>query len=205
MKRNLLACLLFATCLAALPLAGQSADGTDPVLNAGDAIRITVWRQPELSGEFWIAVDSTLRHPLYRDVTVGGVPASVAESRLRTYLSQLEANPRFVIEPLLRVAVGGEVRQPNLYTLPPEVTVAQAVVQAGGLTERGRPDQVLLVRGRVEYRVDLTSAEFDIGQTPVQSGDRIIVGAKRNYFREYVVPGATLTAALAAVADLLMN
>src|SRR5688572_27242384 len=84
-------------------------------LNAGDVLRITVWRKPELSGDFLIAADGTVSHPLYRDVRVTGIPMAAVESRLRDFLATLEAKPQFVVEPLLRVAVSGEVRQPNMY------------------------------------------------------------------------------------------
>src|SRR6266567_3409009 len=43
--------------------AAQAMPAFDPsllVLTPGDALRITVWRQAELSGEFWIAADSSI-------------------------------------------------------------------------------------------------------------------------------------------------
>lgn len=158
------------------------------VLVPGDGIRVAVWRQAELSGEFMIAADSTLRHPLYRAVKVAGVPMQVVEQRMRSYLQQLEANPQFVLEPLLHVTVSGEVRSPSIYTLPPEVTVAQAVVRAGGATETARTDHVRLRRDGREYVVDLTYPDLETAQTPVRSGDQIIVPRRANFFRERVVP-----------------
>src|SRR3954468_7477285 len=119
-------CLLTET-EAVTAQAPPPATATAVALNPGDVVRITVWRKPELSGDFVVAVDGTLSHPLYRDVRVIGVPMAAVEIRAREFLTNLEANPQFVVEPLIRVAVGGEVRLPNLYTLRPEPSLAQAV------------------------------------------------------------------------------
>ncbi|CAN5856186.1 hypothetical protein BH23GEM7_BH23GEM7_36130 [soil metagenome] len=162
--------------------------GSAVVLVPGDGIRVAVWRQAELSGEFMIAADSTLRHPLYRAVKVAGVPMQVVEQRMRSYLQQLEASPQFVLEPLLHVTVSGEVRSPSIYTLPPEVTVAQAVVRAGGATQTARTNHVRLRRNGREYVVDLTYPDLETAQTPIRSGDQIIVPRRTNVFRDQVLP-----------------
>lgn len=175
------------------------AEARQPRLKPGDVIRIAVWRNEELSGEFTIAADSTIRHPLLKDVKVAGVLLSVVRTRLHEYLSRLEANPQFVIEPLVRVAVGGEVRQPNLYPLPPETTIPQAIALAGGPTERGRLDKVRLLRDSVELELDLTSSASPALETTVRSGDIVFVRARRSIFREWVLPIVGLAGSIAAI------
>ena len=144
--RTFLAALIVAGALP-LPTAvrGQSSAAATATsattLNPGDVVRITVWRKPELSGDFVVARDGTLSHPLLREVHVTGIPVELVDARIREFLTTLEANPQFVIEPLLRVAVSGEVRTPNLYNLRPETSISQAVAVAGGTTERGRRDR----------------------------------------------------------------
>ena len=174
-------------------------------LRPGDAVRITVWRQPELSGEFTISEQGTIQHPLYREIEVAGVPVSEARARVRAYLSRLEENPQFVVEPLLRVSVGGEVRQPSLYRLSPETSIAQAVAMAGGASDRGRLDQVRLLRDGEERWIDLTSPQSGLAQSPVRSGDQIFVERRTSIFRDYVAPAGSIIAALAAVANIILN
>jgi protein involved in polysaccharide export with SLBB domain len=62
----------------------------DPVLRPGDALRVNVWRHPEMSGEFIVAPDSTLVHPLYQVVKVAGAPLPVVKERLRGLLAAYE-------------------------------------------------------------------------------------------------------------------
>src|SRR5688500_17841718 len=100
------------------------------VLRPGDAVQITVFRNEEVSGQFTISSAGTVDHPLYQTVTVAGVPISVARQRLNDFLNGWEAEPYFLVKPLFRVAVGGQVTKPDLYSLAPEVTVSQAVAAA---------------------------------------------------------------------------
>jgi polysaccharide export outer membrane protein len=177
----------------------------EPVLGPGDVVRISVWRKPELSGDFPVAEDSSVANPFYSDVKVGGVPISVAQERVRRYVERFETSPRVLVEPLLRVTVGGEVRIPNLYTLRPETTVSQAVALAGGPTERGQLSRVQVVRdGRVEM-VDLTDPAPSTGAQRVRSGDQILVSRRQNVVRDYLFPSGGLIAALVGVLNLLLR
>jgi len=168
-------------------------------------VRITVWRQPELSGEFEIAADGTVTHPLYREVEVAGVPVATAEARLREFLQRFEANPEFVVQPLFRVAVGGEVRQPSLYAFPPAVTLARAVALAGGPSERGRLDEVLLVRDGRTVEVDLTRAEGGLAHTGIRSGDQIMVSRRSAFFRDYMLPAVSLVSLALNITTLILR
>jgi protein involved in polysaccharide export with SLBB domain len=172
-------------------------------LRAGDAVRITVWRKPEFSGEFIVSSDGSIAHPLYREVRAGGVPLPALEERLRTFLQRFEEKPQFVVEPLLRIAVGGEVRLPNLYNLRPETSVAQAVALAGGPNERGRRDRVRLVRGDRETVVDLRNGGASLARGPVQSGDQIFVERERAVFRELIAPSMSILGGVAAMISLI--
>jgi polysaccharide export outer membrane protein len=182
---------------AARPAVGQGS------LLPGDVVRITVWRKPELSGDFTVAADSSIKHPLYRDLKIAGLRLADAEGRLRTFLGRYEANPQVLMEPLLRVTLGGEIRIPNLYTLPPETTIAQAVAMGGGPTLDGRIDRVRVVRGSEVIHVNLTDASNASGEMVVRSGDQIVVGRKGHIFRDIVGPVSSLAGAIAAIATLM--
>ena len=175
-----------------------------PALSPGDAVRITVWRKPELSGEFVVAASGSVSHPLYREVNVVGVPLAAIEERLRAFLTKYEANPQFVVEPLLRVAIGGEVRLPNLYTLAPEVSITQAVALAGGRTEGGRRDRLLLLRENREIIIDLRRPSAEWSRMPIRSGDQIIVERERAVFRDYVAPTISVLGATAAIISVIL-
>jgi len=173
-------------------------------LAPGDMVRITVWRKAELSGEFIVTGTGAIAHPLYREVRVTGIPLTAVETRLRVLLEKYEANPQFVVEPLLRVAVGGEVRLPNLYNLPPETSVSQAVALAGGATERGHRDRLRLMRAGSDMMVDLKRADITGAGMPIRSGDQITVERTTAVFRDYIAPTIGVLGGIASIAAVLI-
>ncbi len=191
--------VVLAALFAFAPLAAH-AQGDGPVLQPGDVLRITVWENEAMSGEVTVGPDGALMHPLYRQLRVAGVPLAEVDARMRTFLERFVTNPQFVAEPLLRVVVGGEVRQPNLYSLAPGTTVAQAMVLAGGPTERGRLDRVRLVRGGRQYVENLNGAGIAaLLQEPIRSGDQIIVEERATFTRTYVGPALQILQAIGSI------
>jgi polysaccharide export outer membrane protein len=195
---------LSASVLAAPEMLAQSqqarsvVDSSVAVLAPGDKIRIAVWRDSALSGEYVIAPDGSITHPLYRSVFVAGLPLVEVEQRLRSFLSRFTTEPAFVISPLVRIIIGGEVRQPNVYTVPWGTTLAQAVALAGGPTDRGMMDRVRMERGTGVQTIDLTQPNAESGRVQVRSGDQIVVGRRREVMRDVVAPSSSIVAALAS-------
>ena len=173
----------------------------DAIVRPGDVLRINVWRHPELSGEFLIGPDSTLVHPVYQVVKVGGASLPVVKERLRGLLTTYEQDVQLVVEPLFPVTVAGEVRLPNLYRLPQGTTIAQAVALAGGPTEQGRLDKIRLIRRDGEITIDLAHSYAKYETLPLGSGDQLLVARRSSFsvLRDVFLPVASLTAAVAAV------
>jgi polysaccharide export outer membrane protein len=187
-------------------LAGQTqAPSTNEqvTLAPGDSIRVVVWRKPEMSGDFIIGADGTITHPLYQAVRVGGIPFTTARTNIRTFLSRFEQDPQFVAEPLLRVAVTGEVGLPRVYALRPETTIGEAVAQAGGPREAANRDRVRVLRrdasGRQrEFFVSLLEPDASSSMR-VHSGDQIVVDRRRSFFREIFLPGLSVLGSAASI------
>ena len=174
-------------------------------LNPGDQIRIIVWRKPEMSGDFQIAANGTITHPLYREVQVTGIPLATVEERLRTFLTRYETNPQFVIQPLVKIVVAGEVRTPNVFSVPPETTIAQALALAGGPTERGDLRAIRLIRDRQTVAIDLSGTDASVGLLQIRSGDQIAVSRKRGSALNVIGPITSSIAAIAAIASIFLR
>jgi polysaccharide export outer membrane protein len=174
-------------------------------LRPGDMVRIQVWRQPELSGDFFVADNGYIAHPLYRSIYAIGRPVKEVEESLRLFLLEYETEPNFVVEAFFQVAVGGQVRQPNVHALRPGTTVAEAVARAGGVTEQGRLDRVILRRAGQEYSLDLTDAAGPFRTVPINSGDEIVVRERRSRFRDYVLPVIQVMGSVAAILRLVID
>ncbi len=195
-----------AAALLIAPLGSASAQRpvrppSDPILRPGDMLRINVWRHPEMSGDLEVGADSTLVHPVYQAIKVAGAPLPVVKERLRGLLAKYEQDVQLVMEPLFPVTVAGEVRVPNLYRLPQGTTFAQAIAQAGGLTELGRLDKVRVIRRDSEMVIDLARGYSRYEALPIASGDQVLVARRSsfNLLRDVLYPLTSVTAAIAAV------
>jgi protein involved in polysaccharide export with SLBB domain len=174
-----------------------------PMLMPGDAVRITVWRKPELSGEFLVSADSTVAEPFYMSVKVAGVPLGTAVERLRSHVARYESQPQVLVQPLFRVTVGGAVLRPNLYNLTPSTTISEAVILAGGPTAQGDLDRVWLHRDGTRMAMRLSNPSGGQAQLTVRSGDYIEVRPRQTIFRDYVLPTLSAAGAIASIVRFL--
>jgi polysaccharide export outer membrane protein len=185
------------------PLSAQafapSATAAPLMLQADDSVRITVWHHPELSGTFALSPDGSVAHPLYKAVRLGGVPLAELNQRVHDFLTRFDADPQFVVEPYLRIAVGGQVKHPGMFAVRPGMTIPQAIVLAGDVTDDGRSDQVQLVRDGRRTTIHLNSREVATVLTPVRSGDELVVPKKRALWRNFFGPAVTILGASAAI------
>jgi protein involved in polysaccharide export with SLBB domain len=195
MRRILLLALLALACAA--PAAAQT--DTTAAVRPADIVRLSVWRMPEFTGEFPVAPDGTILHPLLTEVRVVGRPRDDVRRQLREVLLRYENDPQFVFDYLYRVAVTGEVRLPNLYSLPPETSLAQAIAAAGGVSEFGRLNDVRLVRGGQEMVLDLRNPSGPVMEMRIRSGDQIRVLRRGSSFRDYLGLTASIVAAVGSV------
>lgn len=201
--RILVAALLLTAC-------GQHALPSRPdpdrlELRPGDAIRVTVWRMPELSGEFMVQRDGTLAHPLFKNTQVARIPFEQAEEAITRLVAGFQTNPDVLIEPLISIGVGGEVNRPNLYLLRPAAPLTEAVAMAGGTTDRARQDRVVLIRNHRRITVPLFDAGAGLRTGGLQSGDQVYVERRRSVFREIIAPVITLAGATAAIVNAVLR
>ena len=207
--RTLILSLAFGLLAFARSVSAQdAAGGTQNVLTPGDSVRITVWRKPEFSGDYVIAPDGSITHPLFRSVKVAGLPFARAEAALRTFLSQFEDNPQFVMEPLIRVAVSGEVTRPSVFAARPETTIGEAVARAGGPTQYAARNRIRLLRltpngQQQQTLINLQDPNGSGGTTPLRSGDQIVLDRKKSFLRDILLPVIGVIGSVASLGLLI--
>lgn len=166
----------------------------DDGLRPGDAIRLRIWREPDLSGDFTIDENGVVTLPKIGPMRAAGEPVdSLKRSLLEQYRVYLN-EPSIEVVPLRRIQVAGAVRVPGLFTIDPTMTVADVVALAGGVTPDGQFDRVMLVRaGRTV--TERLPPETRAVQLALQSGDELFV-PERSWLRNpNVVIGAVSAAA----------
>lgn len=189
--------LLIAGCATSRPGAGAPpADATQSQavdayrIGVDDQVQVAVWRNPELGITVPVRPDGMISVPLIGDVLAGGrTPPEVAKD-IQDKLSAYVRDPQVAViltqlrshEYLSRVRVTGAVRQPVSVPFRPGMTVLDAVLAAGGLTEFAAPDRSELHRKTgdgartYEVKLDRILNRGDLATNyPVAPGDVITV------------------------------
>ena len=158
---------------AAAPVSA-SGEPVGYTLGTGDRVRVTVFGEPDLSGEFEVDATGKISMPLVGDVKIGGLAMREAEKTVAQTLSQgYLANPRVNVEVLnyRPFYIIGEVNTPGSYPYVNGMSVLTAVALAGGYTYRAREDRVSITRANDPQRREYRAAP----DTPVLPGDIIKV------------------------------
>jgi polysaccharide export outer membrane protein len=152
------------------------------VVQPGDVLSVLIWGWPaqtdKLEGKFPVEANGRVYLPVIGAVQVAGKSTSAVQNDLRTRLAAEQSQATIIIEPLFAVAVNGEVRLPSVYDFRPGQTVFDAVSRAGGYTQDADRKKLLLVRDGVAREMNAGSASelaAQVAQTPLQSGDRLLV------------------------------
>ncbi len=170
------AILLLVTFLSVAP-----AFSADPgyVLGPGDKVRITVFGQEDLSGEFDVDAAGMLSLPLIQAVPAQGLTPQQVEKEIATKLEpDFLRNPRVNVEVLTYrpFYIYGEVLKPGGYPYVNEMTVHNAIALAGGFTYRARTSYVIIRRTK-DGKVTEEEAKLDAKVAP---GD--VIEVRERYF-----------------------
>ncbi|MCD8562845.1 MAG: polysaccharide export protein [Alphaproteobacteria bacterium] len=166
---------------ASVPVALASDENKDAmagagyVLGSGDKLKITVFGEKDLSGEFIVNDSGRISYPLIGEVSVQDLTLVQAKDKIGVLLKDGYLNdPDITIEmaEFRPFYITGEIRAPGSYAYVAGMSVMNAVVVAGGFTFRADQDEVEILR----RTPDGTKMLKDIGtDEKVVPGDIILV------------------------------
>mgnify|MGYP001170067957 FL=1 len=176
----------------------------DQLLIPGDMIRLRIWREPDLSGDFIVDENGVVVFPKIGPfVVTNHSPETLRAHLLSAYRVYLR-NPSIDIMPLRRVNILGAVRNPGLYPVDPTMTLADAVALAGGAMPHGDPDKIELIRNghRLTTRLGQLTR---IGDLPIRSGDQIFIPERSWVSRNQGLIAAGLSAGVSLFIALFLR
>lgn len=191
---SFLVALILAVTVAALADDAPESPGpmeTGPASGAylvggGDVLRIVVWKNEDLSGEYVVRPDGKTTLPLIGDIVALGLTTEEIATQIKGKLELFIEDP-FITVILQEAAsnkiyVMGEVSQPGTYPLLGRMTVIQALSLAGGFSTFAQPSKIGVIRfeggKQVRYRVNYGEILKDPeggNNLLLQRGDTVVV------------------------------
>jgi polysaccharide export outer membrane protein len=140
-------------------------------LGAEDKVKVTVFGEADLSGEFFVDSSGVLAAPFIGQIAVKGLTLREFERAYAGKLRDAEIlrDPRVTAEVISfrPIYVLGEVKKPGQYAYVSGMTVQKAVALAEGYTYRASERTVEITRSGKKFSVDVTPV------TKVYPGDEI--------------------------------
>lgn len=128
-------------------------------LGSGDLLKITVFNQKDLSGDYTINGSGQISLPLIGDVNAKDLTAKQVEQGItKKLMPDYLLNPRVSVQVLnyRPFYILGEVKQPKSYPYVDGMTYLNAVAIAGGYTYRAKEDHVEVIRMNDPQKRELT-------------------------------------------------
>ncbi len=172
--------------LAAGLLGGIASAADEYLLQPGDVLTVSVWKETDLSSDLLVRPDGGISMPLVGDIKAAGqtveqVRAVIAE-RLRKYIP--DPTVTLIVKQALgdQIFVIGKVNRPGEYPISRPVDVMQALSLAGGTTPFAAVNDIHILRrdGGHEITMPFRYGDVEHGHNLEQnivlrSGDTVVV------------------------------
>lgn len=163
----------------------DTTSASDYIIGADDQLRISVWKEPDLSETLPVRPDGKISMPLLNDIPAAGLSPLQLKDSITEKLKKFIADPRVTVVVTAmnsrRIFMSGEVLHGGPMILLPHMTVLQALSQAG-FTQFANPKGIYLLRtenGR-QRKIAFNYKQVVKGNHPeqnimLQPGDTVVV------------------------------
>lgn len=163
----------------------DTTSANDYVIGADDVLKISVWKEPDLTETLPVRPDGKISMPLLNDIPAAGLTPLQLKDSITEKLKKYIADPRVTVVVNAmnsrRIFVTGEVTHSGPMTLLPHMTVLQALAEAG-FTQFANLKAIYLLRTENGQQVKLPFNYKEVvkGNHPEQNialkpGDTVVV------------------------------
>lgn len=154
---GVVASLLLAGCMTSYPDAPQKSfmeeDKSEYLIGPGDNLQVFVWRNPDLTTSVPVRPDGRISVPLIENVVAAGKTPSQLGEEIEGILKEFLQEPKvtiivtgFVGPFAEQIRIVGEAASPQAISYRKDMTILDAMIQAGGLTEFAAGNRAVIVR-----------------------------------------------------------
>jgi polysaccharide export outer membrane protein len=173
-------------------------------LKVGDVVRLWIWREPDMSGDFMVPESGKIVFPRIGEWPVTGLAMPELKSALLAAYQKYLRNPSIEVTFLRRVNVLGAVKAPGVYPVDETMTISNVLALAGGTGEGGKPDEVQLFRNGQKLVTKITQ-RTKLSDLPLQSGDQIYVPERGWVSRNMPLIATLISGAVSVAIAIIVN
>jgi polysaccharide export outer membrane protein len=156
------------------------------LIQPGDVLQISVWKEPELQQEVIVRPDGGVSFPLSGDLQAAGKSAESLRNELRERLGKQILDPEVTVSVKIangnRIFVVGKVNRPGEFPLVRPTDVMQALGLAGGATPFAAVNSIRVLRREGDRQVVIRFRYDDVAKGRhleqnilLRSGDTVVV------------------------------
>ncbi len=170
----------------------------------GDVIRLNIWREPGMSGDFVVDEAGLVVFARVGEYSVLVETPSSLEARLIADYGRFLRDPNINVTVLRRIIVRGAVNDPGLKQVDPTITIAAALALAGGATSLGDQNKIRILRDGQEIEADVT-LDTRLADSIIRSGDQIFVPQRSWISRNTGIVATSISGSIALVIALFIR
>lgn len=158
-----------------VPARAAMAQSDAYLLSPGDKLKVTVFNEPDLTGEFQISHSGEIAFPLIGTIAAAGLTVGEFQNQLIRRLRNgyvRSARVSIEIASYRPFNVFGEVRNAGQYPYRPGLTVQDAIAMAGGFTYRANSRTAYVRRGNSNTEM---TVQLDGPRVSILPGDDVRV------------------------------
>ena len=179
--------LLFTTFLLIIAAFSEYSVAQSPyIIQAGDELSVSVWKEPDLTGDVTVNPDGSFSIPLIGTIQASNRTLADIQKDAKKNLSKFIPDP--VLSIGLKSSVGshiyvlGQVNAPGVFTLTKAVDVMQALSLAEGMTSYASANKIKILRRQGDQQIAIKFRYGDVEKGEkleqnilLQDGDTVVV------------------------------
>lgn len=172
--------------LSLLPLASIQAEETPYLIQPGDVLQVSVWKEVDLQGEVLVRPDGGISFPLVGDLSVEGLSVVQVTEQITQKIQKYIPDPVVTVSTKQiggnQIYVLGKVARPGSFPFSKPLDVMQSLSLAGGTTTYASLSDIRILRRENGQQIAI---RFDYGDVEkgkalntnilLRSGDIVVV------------------------------
>lgn len=170
-----MAALVLGACTSRVPVRLEPLPDRPWTVLPGDEVRVRVYREPELSGQWMVNGKGEVIVPGLGRIMAAGLTADSLGGLITAGYSKRIVDAIVDVGIIRLIPVLGQVKSPGVYTAEPTMSVQQLVGKSGGIRGTSLQTPTFLLQKGSDGRRYALAADLRLDRIALDEGDAVLV------------------------------